>query len=236
MKRFLALMSRPAAQRSDQLRRPCVQRRLRVPAAAQPGDMGGQASVTSYDSMSALWRFQGREQDTFPLSRLGIDDTALAAWLDDLQLYHFHYREYAAGFAAFLSIDPAGQDASPYMAFGDNPVNAVDPDGGWWQLALGEFVFALFWAPFWSLGASAEDNYWDGYWYAFIVGAGRICCPSGGGIRILLDVAGPLCRCREPEVCPGGEADRRTARRRDRRTGVPLPTGGHRIRVCFGAC
>ena len=105
--------------------------------------MGGQASVTSYDSMSALWRFQGREQDTFPLSRLGIDDTALAGWLDDLQLYHFHYREYAAGFAAFLSIDPAGQDASPYMAFGDNPVNAVDPDGGWWQPLASSFSSCL---------------------------------------------------------------------------------------------
>ena len=131
-----------------------------VESIGYDGDWGrtrieGQASVTSYDSMSALWRFQGREQDTFPLSRLGIDDTALAGWLDDLQLYHFHFREYAAGFAAFLSIDPAGQDASPYMAFGDNPANAVDPDGGWWQpMACSSFSFPPTGEPSWQFVGS----------------------------------------------------------------------------------
>ncbi|HJT91694.1 MAG TPA: hypothetical protein VJ777_07080, partial [Mycobacterium sp.] len=127
-----------------------------VESIGYDGDWGltriaGQASPSSYDAMTAFWRFQGKEQETFPLSRLGIDDTALAAWLDDMQLYHFHYREYGAGLGAFLAIDPAGQDSSPYMAFGGNPANAVDPDGGWWRPVLLQFLFCVYWGAFWAI-------------------------------------------------------------------------------------
>ncbi|HKQ95425.1 MAG TPA: hypothetical protein VJS40_07445, partial [Aestuariivirgaceae bacterium] len=149
-----------------------------VESIGYDGDWGltriaGQASPSSYDAMTAFWRFQGKEQETFPLSRLGIDDTSLAAWLDDIQLYHFHYREYGAGLGAFLSIDPAGQDSSPYMAFGDNPANAVDPDGGAWRPLVVQFLFCVYWGAFWAF---AESMTRDGNSYlkaSFVVSLGR---------------------------------------------------------------
>jgi hypothetical protein len=39
-------------------------------------------------------------------------------------------REYDAVIGRWLSPDPAGQYASPYLAHGNNPVSRIDPDGG----------------------------------------------------------------------------------------------------------
>jgi hypothetical protein len=48
------------------------------------------------------------------------------------------------------------------MAFGDNPANAVDPDGGTWEwrpLAI-QFLFCIYWGAFWAIAESmgGESN------------------------------------------------------------------------------
>jgi hypothetical protein len=99
------------------------------------GDWGltritGQTSAASYDDMASFYRYQGQEQEIFPLTKLGISDSALAAWLDQVELYHFPWRDYAAGLATFQQIDPIPAEDSLYRAFGSNPVNFTDPTGG----------------------------------------------------------------------------------------------------------
>ena len=61
----------------------------------------GQSAAASFDGMASFYRFQGQEQEIFPLARLGIDNDALASWLDQIQLYQFPWRDYAAGLTAF---------------------------------------------------------------------------------------------------------------------------------------
>jgi hypothetical protein len=90
----------------------------------------GQSSAASFDSMASFYRFQGQEQEVFPLARLGIEDDALAEWLDQIQLYHFPWRDYAAGLAAFTQTDPVPTEDSLYSAFAANPVNSTDETGG----------------------------------------------------------------------------------------------------------
>ena len=42
----------------------------------------------------------------------------------------FMLRDYDPVVGRFLSIDPAGQHASPYLGMGNNPVSGIDPTGG----------------------------------------------------------------------------------------------------------
>ncbi len=51
----------------------------------------------------------------------------------------FELRMYESRVGRWMTIDPAGQYFTPYMSMGNNPVNAIDPDGGfdtkigaWW--------------------------------------------------------------------------------------------------------
>ena len=44
--------------------------------------------------------------------------------------HHFELRSYDAVIGRWLSVDPYGQYASPYVGMGNDPVNGVDPDGG----------------------------------------------------------------------------------------------------------
>ncbi len=68
-----------------------------------------------------------------PLAQLGIEDEALAQWLDQIsRLYHFPWRDYAAGLAPFTQTDPIPTEDSPYSAFDANPVNDTDETGGMW--------------------------------------------------------------------------------------------------------
>jgi hypothetical protein len=90
----------------------------------------GQSAAASFDSMASFYRFQGQEQEVFPLARLGIEDDALAEWLDQIQLYHFPWRDYAAGLAVFTQTDPVPTEDSLYSAFAANPVNSTDETGG----------------------------------------------------------------------------------------------------------
>jgi hypothetical protein len=92
--------------------------------------IAGESSAASFDSMASFYRFQGQEQETFPLAELGIDDPSLAAWLDQFQLYHFPWRDYAAGLLAFTETDPIPTEDSLYAALGASPVNVTDETGG----------------------------------------------------------------------------------------------------------
>src|SRR5687768_9813733 len=77
--------------------------------------------AVSDDSVASFYRFQGQEQETFPLAKLGIESDALAAWLDQIALYHYPWRDYAAGLAAFTQTDPIPTEDSLYSALGANP-------------------------------------------------------------------------------------------------------------------
>jgi RHS repeat-associated protein len=44
----------------------------------------------------------------------------------------FELRMYDSRIGRWISPDPYGQFASPYVGMGNNPVMGVDPDGGWW--------------------------------------------------------------------------------------------------------
>lgn len=49
---------------------------------------------------------------------------------EETELVNFDLRNYDPEIGRWLSIDPAGQHLSPYMAMGNNPLQRVDPDGG----------------------------------------------------------------------------------------------------------
>jgi hypothetical protein len=98
------------------------------------GDYGltrieGQSAASTYNDMASFWRFHGQEQEIFPLATLNIEDSDLASFLDQLQLYHYPLRDYASGLASFLETDPIPTQDSPYQAFAANPVNFTDPTG-----------------------------------------------------------------------------------------------------------
>lgn len=102
--------------------------------------VSGAASAVEATDIDLLFRFQGIEQQIFPLTALGVDDSAALAWLDGLAQYHYHGREYAGALASFLDMDPRASSVSPYGAFSGNPANFIDPDGmaaRSWSAALG---------------------------------------------------------------------------------------------------
>jgi RHS repeat-associated protein len=120
------------------------------------GDWGlaridGQNYVSSDADMASFYRFQSQEAEIFPLAVLNINDTALEAWLDQLQLYHYPYRAYSAGLAVFLSHDSARDSVSPYSAFNANPANFIDSTGALWEWTRGlrpstrDLIFATIW-------------------------------------------------------------------------------------------
>ena len=80
------------------------------------------------NSMSAYrYAFQGQELDP---------ETGMEA---------FQLRLWDGRIGRWLSTDPYGQYASPYLGMGNNPVNMIDPDGGYswfgaaWRWAAGGF-------------------------------------------------------------------------------------------------
>ncbi len=75
---------------------------------------------TAYNDESRqaqLYKFNGNEV----LEGEGLPST--------LNLMNFNARLYNPALGMFLAVDPQGQFASPYLAFGNNPVLLVDPDG-----------------------------------------------------------------------------------------------------------
>ena len=62
---------------------------------------------------------------------------AFAEYDEDIQWNEFTLRDYDPQIARWVQQDPYQQFASPYVALGGDPVNMVDPSGGWSALANG---------------------------------------------------------------------------------------------------
>lgn len=56
----------------------------------------------------------------------------------------FQLRLWDGRIGRWLSPDPMGQYASPYLGMGNNPINSIDPDGGW------ETKFGAWWHGLWD--------------------------------------------------------------------------------------
>jgi RHS repeat-associated protein len=56
---------------------------------------------------------------------------AFAEYDEDIQWNDFALRNYDPQIARWVQQDPYQQFASPYVALGGDPVNNIDPDGGW---------------------------------------------------------------------------------------------------------
>ena len=72
-------------------------------------------------SNSYRYTFQGQEKDP------------------ETEMEAFQLRMWDGRLGRWLSPDPYGQYASPYLGMGNNPINSIDPDGGWeyrWQAWL----------------------------------------------------------------------------------------------------
>lgn len=77
-------------------------------------------------------------------------------------LYDFHARLYDGALGRFAGVDPQGQFGSPYLAFGNNPVMYVDPDGEWAFLIPIVVGAVINTASNWDHISSA-DNFWQGF-------------------------------------------------------------------------
>ena len=64
----------------------------------------------------------------------------------------FELRQYDSEIGRWLSTDPYGQYWSPYMAMGNDPVNEVDPNGGWAGLSPDAMTYL-----------SNAVSYWNSY-------------------------------------------------------------------------
>jgi hypothetical protein len=104
--------------------------------------IAGESSAAAEDSVATFYRFQGQEQEIFPLAKLGIENDALARWLDQIGLYHFPWRDYAAGLASFTQTDPIPTEDSLYAALRANPVNFTDETGGMLEEGLPQRRYA----------------------------------------------------------------------------------------------
>ncbi|MDB5089167.1 MAG: repeat-associated core domain protein [Mucilaginibacter sp.] len=67
-------------------------------------------------------------------------------------LNNFDLRMYDSRIGRWLSVDPAGQFASPYEGMGNNPVSGSDPTGGY------DTWFGAFWAALWHGGGQILQN------------------------------------------------------------------------------
>ncbi|MEC7263659.1 MAG: RHS repeat-associated core domain-containing protein, partial [Bacteroidota bacterium] len=81
--------------------------------------------LTSIDPNNYRYAFQGQEKDP---------ETGKEA---------FQLRLWDARIGRWLTTDPAGQYASPYLGMGNNPMNSVDSDGGFASW-LGAFLYKVF--------------------------------------------------------------------------------------------
>lgn len=90
---------------------------LQVTNSADYYPFGGQIQALSYQKSTSIANAYGYQ--------------GLYAELDDNTGWHgFELRQYDAFLGRWMSMDPYGQYASPYLGMGNSPVNGVDPDGG----------------------------------------------------------------------------------------------------------
>lgn len=91
--------------------------------------------LPSRNSLNYRYAFQGQELDS---------ETGMEA---------FQLRLWDGRIGRWLSTDPYGQYASPYLGMGNNPISGIDPDGGWFDDPPAKGI------PYWS--DSTGDYYWN---------------------------------------------------------------------------
>lgn len=64
----------------------------------------------------------------------------------------FQLRLWDGRIGRWLSPDPYGQYASPYLGMGNNPISSIDPDGGW------ETKFGAWWHSLWNGGTVFQSE------------------------------------------------------------------------------
>jgi hypothetical protein len=69
----------------------------------------------------------------------------------------FQLRLWDGRLGRWLTVDPYGQYDSPYLGMGNNPVNSIDPDGGW------ETKFGAWWHSLWNGGRVGQDTKFGDY-------------------------------------------------------------------------
>jgi hypothetical protein len=80
---------------------------------------------------------------------------------------------YDARFGRWLSVDPYGQYASPYIGMGNAPHMGVDPDGGFWgmgPIASGAVIGAVAGT---AVGLIVDPDHWY-YYTAGVAGLGEM--------------------------------------------------------------
>jgi RHS repeat-associated protein len=86
----------------------------------------------------------------------------------------FQLRMYDARFGRWLSVDPYGQYASPYLAMGNTPNSSIDPDGGYELPAV--TIRALSMRTISTIASAAISA-------MSVVGSARSCCPDPPGYK-----------------------------------------------------
>jgi hypothetical protein len=69
----------------------------------------------------------------------------------------FELRLWDGRIGRWLTVDPYAQYDSPYLGMGNNPVNSIDPDGGW------ETKFGAWWHSLWNGGRVGQDTEFGDY-------------------------------------------------------------------------
>jgi RHS repeat-associated protein len=91
----------------------------------------------------------------------------------------FELRSYDGQIGSFLQNDPFDQFASPYVGMGNDPVNSMDPSGGWIFSSIGIIEHAA-----WAIGGSAIGAIIGGATSGWDVRAMKNGSAIGGGIGL----------------------------------------------------
>ncbi|MEZ5199153.1 MAG: RHS repeat-associated core domain-containing protein [Bacteroidales bacterium] len=108
----------------------------------------------------------GTEENKYLYQGKELQDEHNLNWMD------FGARMYDPQIGRWHCADPAGQFASPYLAMGNNPINAVDPNGMWIRGSVVDYHNNLNWRMAAYSGEAyiqsqamhgRSDDYWDGW-------------------------------------------------------------------------
>jgi RHS repeat-associated protein len=110
------------------------------------------------------YAFQGQEKDP---------ETGMEA---------FELRMWDGRLGRWLSPDPYGQYASPYLGMGNNPVSSIDPDGGW-DKKFGAWLHGLFDGKDGTVFQSERGDWGIRYEGQTINGEITVYTPNFGGKR-----------------------------------------------------
>ncbi|MBT1695342.1 hypothetical protein KK083_00550 [Fulvivirgaceae bacterium PWU4] len=107
---------------------------------------------------------------------------------DSLTQWHdFQARQYDAALGRWFAADPANQFANPYLAMGNNPILAVDPNGEWIQIVIGAIVGGI---TGYISGRSMGMRGWELFGFTFMsAGIGAISGGVGAAVQTSIGTA-----------------------------------------------